>query len=195
MGWAFFIQGDHSVPVSAEICSFHDLPRPLPPTVTSTTACTLSHNLCHQHSRYHHHRPWPPLSAIASPITRPGLHTQPWPPPSTTDSTPSHSPEQPPLPSSNVAFISNHNHYHHQAWSLPSAMGACPTASSPFCYTHLPLIFSYILFSFPTLFSPFLLFCHFTVEFLKVSQTLCFCSHSEMSFFQLSSCGSQVNGG
>lgn len=158
MGWAFFIQGDHSVPVSTGICSSHHLPPPLPPTVTSTTnhsllsATTSAINtaVIITIGRGLHYQPWLLPPAIASSITHAGLHTQPRPLPSIV-STPNHSLRQPPLPSSNMAVISNPN-CHHQAWSL----------HQPWDPAQLPLLLSVILTCHWSLVPSFFLSLHYS---------------------------------
>lgn len=115
MGWAFFIQGDHSVPVLTGICSSHHLPPPQPPTVTSTT----NHSL---------------LSATTSAINTAviltlgrGLHYQPWllpsaiaPPSPVLDYTPNHGLCHQQSPPPTTAF--NSHRFYHQTWPSLAAL-------------------------------------------------------------------------
>lgn len=115
MGWAFFIQGDHSVPVLTGICSSHHLPPPRPPTVTSTT----NHSL---------------LSATTSAINTAviltlgrGLHYQPWllpsaiaPPSPVLDYTPNHGLCHQQSPPPTTAF--NSHRFYHQTWPSLAAL-------------------------------------------------------------------------
>lgn len=115
----------------------HHQPQPALSAINTAVIITISRGL--------HYQSWLLPSAMASSITHPGLHTQPQPLPSTTASTPSHSLEQPPLPSSDVAFVSNLNGHHqacslHQPWDpaqlplLLSAMLTCHSSLVPSCF-------------------------------------------------------------